>query len=141
MIKKEVKCICDCTYIYNTLGRLTSEQEGVEGSMLSTLYQYDAIGNLSKTTYPDGTATIITRGWGSSANKRYFVKVNTTGQATVTTWYDNHGREVSIETEGEKGVGITNIRVLYMRLRKNRFLKKCNLIHIFCLNKKVWHAF
>lgn len=96
------------SYGYNNLGRLTSKSEGVSGSMLTTSYSYDDVGNLKQTIYPDGTSTTITRGWGTAQYKRYYVTTSTTGQASVTTYYDDLDREVSSSTTGEKGVSISS---------------------------------
>ena len=93
-------------YTYNNIGRLTQKKEGVSGSLLTTSYAYDAIGNITKITYPDGTSTIYTRRWGTTPYKRYSVTVATTAQAPVTTWYDNLGREVETTSTGEKGVSL-----------------------------------
>jgi RHS repeat-associated protein len=94
-------------YEYNTFGWLTAKKEGVSGSQLTTSYTYDAVGNITKITHPDNTTTTYTRSWGNSGYKTYSVTATTTGQAPVTTWYDNTGREVISSTKGEKGVGLT----------------------------------
>ena len=95
-------------YTYNNLGRLTKKQEGLSGSLQTTNYSYDAVGNIVKIIYPDGTSTTYTRSWGTMPYKRYSVTSKTAAQASVTTWYDNLGREVESSSTGEKGVSLTS---------------------------------
>ena len=95
-------------YNYNSLGRLVSKQEGISGSLLTTSYQYDAIGNLIKTTYPDGTTTTIERGWGNSKNKRYYQKTLQIGSAPVTTWFNSKNKTVKTTTSGEKNISVVD---------------------------------
>ncbi|MBR2195529.1 MAG: VCBS repeat-containing protein [Salinivirgaceae bacterium] len=95
-------------YTYNKLGRMTKMQEGLRGSLLTTSYIQDRVGNLLRVTHPDGTTTNYTRSWGNSVFMAFSVTTTTTGQAPVTTWYDNASREVLSSTTGAKGVTFTN---------------------------------
>ena len=97
-------------YTYNNLGQLTQKQEGISGSQLTTSYTYDAIGNITKITHPDGTTTTNTRCWGTMPYRRYSVTTQNTGQAAVTIWYDNLDREVETTSTGEKGVSLTSTK-------------------------------
>ncbi|MCQ2228326.1 MAG: FG-GAP-like repeat-containing protein [Bacteroidales bacterium] len=101
--KNDVESV-DETFVYDIWGNLLSATDEASNK---TSYSYDAIGNLTKTTYPDGTSTAIARGWGTTSTQRYYVMETATGQAPVTVWYDNCGREVKTDTYGEKGVRVT----------------------------------
>jgi len=95
------------SYSYNNLGRLTKKQEGISGSLLTTAYTYDAIGNITQITYPDNTKTTYTRGWGDRyPDRAYYITATTTAQAPITTWYDNIGREKEVLTKGEKNINL-----------------------------------
>jgi len=62
---------------------------------LTTSYTYDAWGNLTQTTLPDGTVQTTTRAWsGSSEPGLYRVTTTASGQPDTKAWYDALGREV-----------------------------------------------
>ncbi|MBR0300739.1 MAG: hypothetical protein IJQ93_10535, partial [Bacteroidales bacterium] len=62
---------------------------------LTTSYAYDAWGNLTQTTLPDGTVQTTTRAWsGSSEPGLYRVTTTATGSPIREYWYDALGREV-----------------------------------------------
>lgn len=44
------------TYQYDNLQRLTSESTKVDGTTFTKSFEYDALGNLTKTTYPSGVS-------------------------------------------------------------------------------------
>ncbi|MCL2290414.1 MAG: FG-GAP-like repeat-containing protein [Bacteroidetes bacterium] len=63
---------------------------------LTTAYQYDSFGNLTKITYPDNTQTNISINWYASANlpnAKYSTKTTATGAPELTVYYDILGRE------------------------------------------------
>jgi RHS repeat-associated protein len=64
---------------------------------LTTAYNYDVFGNLTKILYPDSTQTEITTHWYTSAqipNARYYTKTVSTGKPALEVYYDVLGREV-----------------------------------------------
>ena len=73
----------------------------------TTLYSYDAFGNVTNEQTPEGLQTTYTRGWGNSRAKKYFIVKQSTGQPWVKTWYDSKGREVLVETIGAGDVSIS----------------------------------
>lgn len=90
-------------FAYDTWGNLLTEKdESVASNNLTTTYAYDKWGNLTSTVFPDGSKATVTRGWNSNQSQRYYILTQGTGEPWVKTWYDVRGREVLIETIGEK---------------------------------------
>lgn len=101
------------SYVYDIWGNITSEKdETLSTNILTTTYAYDSWGNLTSTIYPDGNKRSTKWGWNSSSSKRYFILTQETGSPWVKKWYDNKGREVLVETIGEKGMNI-QLKVAY----------------------------
>jgi|GEM_PF-120694 len=93
------------TFTYDNWGNvLTEKDESNPSYSLTTTHTYDNWGNRTSTLLPDGTKTAYSRGWNNNSGKRYFTLVQGTGQPWVKTWYDNQGREVLVESIGEKGL-------------------------------------
>ena len=59
------------------------------------------------TTYPDGTKTTYTYGWGTTTSLHHYVLTQGTAKPWVKTWYDNCGREVLTETVGPKDYAVS----------------------------------
>ena len=74
---------------------------------LVTTNVYDGWGNLSSSTSPTGQTTTITRGWGTTASKKYFVRETKTDSPQLTTWYDAMGVKTREETVGDCSVAIS----------------------------------
>jgi len=75
-------------------GNKTSE---TDPNGLTTTYNYDSFGNLTKITYPDATKTNYSINWYTNAvipNARYYTQTSSTVKPTVTIYYDVLGREV-----------------------------------------------
>lgn len=95
------------TYTYNTWGNVLTEKDETNASdILTTTHSYDNWGNRIATVYPDGQKATVRSGWNNEPAKRYFVLTQGTGQPWVKTWYDNKGREVLVESIGEKSMAI-----------------------------------
>lgn len=75
---------------YNSLGQISSSTD-IWGNV--TTYEYDGMGRLKKSNYPDGTHTVITRAWNSEANGVYSITKEETGKPGITTFYDTRGLE------------------------------------------------
>ena len=92
------------SYEYDAFGRLITETDHTDSSSpLVTSYTYDGWGNLSQTITPDGLSTTVSRGWGSTPDRRYYVYQTASGQPWQRTWYDSRGRETLTETVGPGG--------------------------------------
>ncbi|MDR1716436.1 MAG: VCBS repeat-containing protein, partial [Prevotella sp.] len=95
------------TFTYDRWGNVLTEKDETNASdILTTTHTYDTWGNRIMTVYPDGQKATVKRGWNNSSSKRYFVLTQGTGQPWVKTWYDNRGREVLVESIGEKGMAV-----------------------------------
>lgn len=81
------------SYTYNALGLLASTED-VRGNI--TTYKYDGLGRLKKTDYPDGTYASISRAWSTIAGGVYSLTKETSGEPTVTVYYDS--RELELRT-------------------------------------------
>lgn len=70
-----------------------------------TAYEYDGMGNLTKTVSPDGNTTLSNTFWtnGAESPALYAATTQTSGAAPVTMWYDWMGREILTETTGLNG--------------------------------------
>ena len=88
------------TYTYDQWSRPLTHTETYGDTILTTVNVYDPWGNLASTTSPDGVTTTYTRGWGTTAAKRYYVLEERQGAPWVKTWYDSRGREVLTESVG-----------------------------------------
>jgi RHS repeat-associated protein len=81
---------------------------GVDG--LTTSFEYDVFGRLTKTTLPEGYDITQEKGFTTTttqyAGSLYYNKVLHPGKPDITTYYDMLGREVGTKTEGF-GSGVT----------------------------------
>jgi len=88
---------------YDTWGNLLTEKdESVASNILTTTYLHDKWGKITSTIFPDGRKATVTLGWNNNQSKRYYILTQGTGEPWVKTWYDSKGREVLVETIGEK---------------------------------------
>lgn len=95
------------SFTYDTWGNvLTEKDETQAGNILTTTHTYNNWGARTSTVFPDGRKTTVKKGWNNSPSKRYFILTEGTGQPWVKTWYDNKGREVQVESIGEKSMDI-----------------------------------
>jgi len=82
---------CTESYSYDAYGRLT----GITDHTGTTAIGYDALGNETSRTYPDGTADNITYSWSSgNSGAVYEIETKSTGKPVVTKSYDALGRLV-----------------------------------------------
>lgn len=95
-----------CTY--DLWGNKLSEMDRTRSSHpQTTTYTYDGWGNCTSIITPTGQKTTYLRGWGGSISQRYYVLEQGHAKPWTKTWYDNEGREVKVETIGEKNISIT----------------------------------
>ena len=94
-------------YSYNTWGQPVKETTYYGSQGLQTQHQYNSFGQLVSTTYPDGTKTTYTYGWGTTTSLHHYVLTQGTAKPWVKTWYDNCGREVLTETVGPKDYAVS----------------------------------
>jgi len=96
-------------YTYDTWGNVLTETDNTRSACpQTTIYTYDGWGNLTSATSPVGLVTNYSLGWGNAANKRYYTLVEPMAAPWVKTWYDETGREVLVESIGQKSVTIKN---------------------------------
>ncbi|GHT34762.1 hypothetical protein FACS189434_11480 [Bacteroidia bacterium] len=94
-------------YTYDTWGNVLTEKNQTNSSnVLTTTHAYNNWGQRTATTLPTGQKMTVTRGWGSTAGKKYFTITQGTGQPWVKTWYDAAGRVTETESIGEKSISI-----------------------------------
>jgi RHS repeat-associated protein len=95
------------TYTYDTWGKvLTEKDETLASNILTTTHTYDNWGALASTVFSDDRKTSVKKGWNNGTGKRYFILTQGTGEPWVKTWYDNKGREVAVESVGNKSMSI-----------------------------------
>nr|WP_321521802.1 FG-GAP-like repeat-containing protein [uncultured Macellibacteroides sp.] len=76
---------------YNILGQVSTSTD-IWGNV--TKYEYDGMGRLKKSNYPDGTQAVVTRAWSSDANSVFSITKEETGKPTLTTFYNTRGLEL-----------------------------------------------
>lgn len=107
-LKQETASSKKHAYIYDIWGNLLTESEKTdEENVNSTQYQYDGWGNETGRISPEGITTTRSMGWGTSADKKYYILTQPSNTAWVKTWYDACGREVLSESVGLKGIAIS----------------------------------
>lgn len=74
---------------------------------LTTTYQYDGWGRLTKTSFPEGYATDISLHWNVSGQQRYYQQSSTPGTPLTKVGYDVLGREVKTESQAFDGAPVT----------------------------------
>ena len=95
------------TFTYDQWGNLLTQSDVTNpAEPLITKHTYDNWGREIETVAVDGTRTKHERGWCSDFSQEHYERVSTDGSPTITTWYDNAGREVQSETVGPKGTTI-----------------------------------
>ena len=95
------------TFDYDDWGNMLTQSDVTNpAEPLVTKHIYDDWGREIETVAVDGTRTKYERGWCSDFSQEHYERVSTDGSPTVTTWYDNAGREVQSETVGPKGTTI-----------------------------------
>lgn len=95
------------SYTYDTWGNvLTEKDETLSTNVLTTTHTYNNWGNRTSTVFPDGTKITNQWGWDIFQSKCYYALTQGTGQPWVKTWYDDKGREVLVESYGEKNMSI-----------------------------------
>lgn len=95
------------TFDYDDWGNLLAQSDVTNpAEPLVTKHIYDDWAREIETVAVDGTRTKYERGWCNDFSQEHYERVSTDGSPTVTTWYDNAGREVKSETVGPKGTTI-----------------------------------
>lgn len=90
-------------FTYSILGNLLTKE-----SPLTTKLTYDSFGRVKTETDPYGIVSTVTYGWGTSYDKKYYIKTVTDAAPAVTVWYDYLGREVEKNTTGEGGISVSS---------------------------------
>lgn len=81
---------------YNSSGCVQSVRDHRNNA---TTYEYDGMGRLIKTNYPDGAVSSTAISWsGAVANSVYCVTEQTTGKPVLKTYFDAFGRELRSST-------------------------------------------
>lgn len=103
LTKETAPLLLETTWIYNLLGQIGSSTDPIKKT---TTYEYDGMGELVKTNYPDNTSltTIVT--WNdSSINAVYCVTESSSGNPVTKNYYDAFERELRnsvIEFDGSE---------------------------------------
>ena len=98
------------TFTYDKWGNILTESDTTDPSnVLTTQYTYDEFGRKQSVLQADGTQTTYKLDWGTSNDKKYYVKESTKGKPSVTTWFDNGGHEVLRESFGAKEMPISKV--------------------------------
>ena len=97
----------DVRYTYDTFGNRLTESDHTYGTVLTTQYEYDNWGNLTRSVSPEGISTTISRGWVGSGG--YYEQTQTDGSPTVTSYYDPYGSKGHEESTGPDGTIINKV--------------------------------
>ncbi len=97
----------DVRYTYDTFGNRLTMTDHTYGTVLTTQYEYDNWGNLTRSVSPEGISTSISRGWVGLGG--YYEEVQSDGLPTVTTHYDSYGTKGHEESIGPDGVSINKV--------------------------------
>jgi len=94
-------------YTYDTWGNVLTERDSINSSISNTVTNtYDGWGNLTSTYVPGGGTVTYTRGWNNDPARRWFILEQGTSRPWVKNWFDNHGRDVRIESVGPMNVSV-----------------------------------
>lgn len=95
-------------YTYDIWGNVKTEQDSINSSINNLIrHDYDSWGDRIMTQAPGARMLTYTKGWGNSANKRFYILEQGTSLPWIKTWYDNQGRVVMVESIGPKDVAIS----------------------------------
>lgn len=97
----------DVRYTYDTFGNRLTMTDHTYGTVLTTQYEYDNWGNLTRSVSPEGIGTTISRGRAGSGG--YYEEVQSDGLPTVTSHYDSYGTKGHEESIGPDGVSINKV--------------------------------
>ena len=97
----------DVRYTYDTFGNRLTESDHTYGTVLTTQYEYDNWGNLTRSVSPESIGTTISRGRVGSGG--YYEEVQSDGSPTVTSHYDSYGTKGHEESIGPDGVSINKV--------------------------------
>lgn len=74
---------------------------GVDG--LTTYFEYDVFGQLTKTSVPEGYDIYHNKGWALGNNQLYYTQVDHPYRPNIKTYFDVLGRARAVEEEGWNG--------------------------------------
>lgn len=81
-----------------------STEEDIVGATSFVRNEYDSWGNLVRSVDTFGNVKTISKGWGDSQEKKYYVLTQGTHTPWIKIWYDSMGREVETESVGAKDI-------------------------------------
>lgn len=102
-----------CTYTANFDNFIPDDydenaaEEDIVGATSFVRNEYDSWGNLVRSVDTFNNVKTVTKGWGDSQEKKYYVLTQGTHTPWVKTWYDSMGREVETESVGAKDIALS----------------------------------
>lgn len=96
------------TFTYDKWGNILTESDATDPTnILTTRYTYDGFGRKLTVLLADGSQTTYWQDWGTTSDKRYYLRESATGMPSVTIWFDKGGHEVLRESFGARDMPVS----------------------------------
>lgn len=96
------------TFTYDKWGNILTESDATDPTnILTTRYTYDGFGRKLTVLLADGSQTTYWQDWGTTSDKRYYLRESATGMPSVTIWFDKGGHEVLRESFGAREMPVS----------------------------------